>query len=308
MPTITFDRVSLCYGKHAALRDLSFTLKENTICGLLGRNGAGKTSLMALVASYRPPSAGAVLLDGELIFDNPRVMPQVAFVRNRNEEDNSNRVKECFRAASVFRPNWDDGYARKLLDQFGIPPEKRMNKLSMGMQASVRGIIGLAGRTPVTLYDEAYLGMDAAIRQLFIREILEDYMRYPRTIIFSTHFISEVENMLEEALVLSDGRALLHEDCDTLRARGTAIAGNATAVDELVRAFRLEPLGMRALGGQKEIIVFGEITGEQRTAAARLGLNFSRPPLQDLFVHITEKQKEDDNDEHKAMDRNQGGR
>jgi ABC-2 type transport system ATP-binding protein len=290
MPTITFEQVNLRYGKQAALRDLSFTIAENTICGLLGRNGAGKTSLLSLLASYRPPSSGSILLDGEPVFDNPRVMPLIGFVRNRNEESNTNRVQESLRVAALFRPNWDGDYARKLLDQFGIPLEKRMNKLSLGMQASVRGIIGIASRTPVTLYDEAYLGMDAAIRQLFVREILEDYMRFPRTILFSTHFISEVEKMLETVLVLSDGQMLLHEDCDALRARGAAISGNSSAVDELSAAFGWKPLSDRALGGQKEIIIFGEITEEQRTEAARLGLNFSQPPLQELFVHITEKQ------------------
>ncbi|GHT96549.1 ABC transporter [Spirochaetia bacterium] len=289
MPTITFEQVNLRYGKQAALRDLSFTIAENTICGLLGRNGAGKTSLLSLLASYRAQSSGRVLLDGEPVFDNPRVTPLIGFVRIRSEEGNSNRVKEELRMAALFRPNWDGDYALKLLDQFGIPLEKRMYKLSLGMQASVRGIIGIASRTPVTLYDEAYLGMDAAIRQRFVREILEDYMRFPRTILFSTHFISEVEKMLETVLVLSEGALLLHEDCDTLRARGAAISGNSSAVDEFCAAFGWKPLSGRTLGGLKEIIIFGEITGEQRTEAARLGLNFSQPPLQELFVHITEK-------------------
>jgi ABC-2 type transport system ATP-binding protein len=290
MPEILCEGVSLQYGKHEALRDISFTLKENTICGLLGRNGAGKTSLMALLASYRKANSGTMLIDGEPVFDNPRIMPQVAFVRNRNEENNSDRVKECLRAAAVFRPNWDMDYARKLLELFEIPANKRIYKLSLGMQASVRGIIGLAGRTPVTLYDEAYLGMDAAIRKLFIHEILEDYMRCPRTILFSTHFISEVENMLSEVLVIAGGRILIHEDCDTLRARGAAISGNSAAVDELCASFGWKPLNERTLGGLKEVIIFGEITEEQRSNAVRQGLSFSQPPLQDMFVHITEKQ------------------
>jgi ABC-2 type transport system ATP-binding protein len=290
VPDITFEHVTLVYRSQEALGDISFTIRENTICGLLGRNGAGKTSLMSLIASYRRPTKGSVRIGGEPVFNNPRVMPQVAFVHSRNEDGADDRVTERLSMASQFRPNWDADYALRLLEIFEIQPNKRIHALSLGMKASVNAIIGLAGRTPVTMYDEVYLGMDAAIRRSFIREILEDYMRFPRTVLFSTHFIGEVENLLEEVLVLSEGKVFLQDDMDNIRSKGLVISGDSAAVEEFIAALGLKPLDVRTLGTQKELIFFGGITQENRQQGERMGLSFSRPPLQELFIHMTEKQ------------------
>ena len=290
MADIVLDKVNLWYGKTHALKDISFTLRENTICGLLGRNGAGKTSLMALLASYRPASSGSLTYGGQTIFNNPEVMPQIAFIRNRNEAGSGSKVKEYLHTWAKFRPDWDEAYAEKLICDFEIPENKAMNALSLGMQATVRGILGLASRCPVTLYDEAYFGMDAVVRKRFIGEILEDYMRYPRTILFSTHFIGEVENMLEEVLVLSDGNILLHEESDSLRSKGITLTGDVAAVDKMVAALDAKLLSERFLGNQKEVVLFGTPSEAQKMQIDGLGLKLSQPSLQDLFIHITEKE------------------
>lgn len=288
MPDITCNNVDLFYGKNQALGDVSFTIKENTICGLLGRNGAGKTSLMSLLASFRQASSGEVLYDGKPLYDSAEAMPHIIFVYSRKTDASSMKVREYLRGCANFRPNWDDTYAKQLLSDFGINTNKSLDSLSLGQQASVYAISGLASRCPLTLYDEAYLGMDAAIRKRFIQEVLEDYLRVPRTIIFSTHFIGEIENMLEDVLVLDEGKVLLHENCDTLRGRGFAITGGVATVESFVEGLAIEVLSARQLGGQKEVVVYGELSAEQQSQASAQGLDLTQPSLQDIFVHITE--------------------
>lgn len=288
MPDITCKEVNLFYRKSQALCDVSFTLKENTICGLLGRNGAGKTSLMSVLASFRPASSGEVLYGDKPVFDNPEVMPHLSFIYNRNTDSSGFKVREYLKGFATYRPRWDQAYANRLLKDFGINEKKPMSSLSLGQQASVYAISGLASRCPVTLYDEAYLGMDAAVRKYFIQEILDDYMREPRTILFSTHFIGEIENMLEDVIVLNEGRVLMHENCDTLRGRGFTITGDVAQVDLFVASLEAEILSARQLGTQKELVLYGELSAEKRAQALVEGLMCSQPTLQDLFVHITE--------------------
>jgi ABC-2 type transport system ATP-binding protein len=284
---IEYNNVTLRYKKQDALDSVSFTLKENVICGVLGRNGAGKTSLLALIAAYRRPTAGTVRVFGENPYENPRVTPRVSFIYDKNEEYNGERVKNILKVHAAFRPNWDEAYARALCERFELPLKKRMSTLSRGQQAAVRGVIGLAGRAPVTLYDEAYLGMDAAYRKLFIGEILEDYMRHPRTILFSTHYIEEMDRLFGEAIILDRGRVVAHDDCDALRQRGVAIIGDAAAADAFTAGRKV--LSERALGSQKEIVVFGALTEAERAAAERSGLTLQHPSLQDLVIYMTGK-------------------
>ncbi|MDR3207596.1 MAG: ABC transporter ATP-binding protein [Oscillospiraceae bacterium] len=281
------ENVTLRYGRQAALEAVSFRVAENAICGLLGRNGAGKTSLLALLAAYRRPTSGAVRVLGADPYENARVMPQVALIYDKNESTSSLTVKNILALAAAFRPNWDADYAATLVKRFEVPVKKSLSVLSHGQRAAVHAVVGLAGRTPVTLYDEAYLGMDAAYRKLFIGEILADYMRYPRTILFSTHYIGEMEGLFSEAIVLDGGRVLLHEDCDTLRQRGVTVTGPGAAVDAFAAGRRV--LSARALGGQKEAVLYGALTEAERATARRDGLALSAAPLQDLFIHMTEK-------------------
>jgi ABC-2 type transport system ATP-binding protein len=214
-------------------------------------------------------------------------MSRTALVFDRTTEDQSGlKVKERIGLAARFRPEWDEDYARELLDRFEIPVKKTLGSLSRGARAAVQVIAGLASRAPLTMYDEAYLGMDAANRRLFINEILADFMRFPRTILFSTHYIGEMENLFSEVLIMDRGRLIAHEDCDRLREKGAAVSGEAAVVDRFIRG--REVLSERTLGRQKEAVLFGVMGEADKEEIRRLELTLSRPPLEELFIHLTE--------------------
>jgi ABC-2 type transport system ATP-binding protein len=271
----------------AALQNVSFTLADNTICGLLGRNGAGKTSLLALLAGYRRPTGGAVLIDGEDPYENPRIAHQTAFVTNLVEnESNPLTVRDYFKRAALLRPHWDAALANRLAKAFELPLKKSTTSLSRGMKSAVQVIMGMASRTQFTFYDEAYLGMDAANRKLFVNELLSDYAENPRTILFSTHYIQEMEGLFAEAIVLDKGRLLVHESCDTLRQRGVTITGAASEVERFVGNRKV--VSERSLGNTKEAVIFETLSEARRVEAHRLGLELSAVGLQDLFIYMTE--------------------
>ncbi|MEI4801982.1 ABC transporter ATP-binding protein [Bacillus sp. FJAT-51639] len=285
---INIENVSLKYGNTLALNNISLNLPEQAICGLIGRNGAGKTSLLSLLSAYRRPSSGTITISGENPYENRNIMPQIAYIYdNQNETENSLHVKDLFKITAALRPNWDAAYAEKLMKLFEIPMKKTMGALSHGMRSAVHVIIGLAGQTPITIYDEAYLGMDAAVRKLFISELLSDYTQRPKLILFSTHFINEMEGLFSEVIIINKGRVIAHDDCDTLRSKGTAVTGFSEAVDSFVNG--RESLLQRTLGRQKEAVLFGELSEQDRLDAAKAGLEFSQPSLQDLFIYMTEK-------------------
>ncbi|MDR1422811.1 MAG: ABC transporter ATP-binding protein [Coriobacteriales bacterium] len=226
---IEFTDVSLRYPgtREDALHKVSFRLPCDTICGLFGRNGAGKTSIMALLAGLRQPSAGTVRVFGQDPFENTSIVPHVSYIYLKNAPDdlmNAYKARRYLQMGALFRPQWDGDYARFLLKRFDIPEKKTASKMSQGQRAALRCVIGLASRAPLSIFDEAYLGMDAVYRHLFIDELLADYLRFPRTILFSTHYISEMERLFSEVLIIDDGRVLLHDEADTLRKEGQSLA------------------------------------------------------------------------------------
>lgn len=288
---INLENINLNYKDTKALKDITIEFPEHGICGLLGRNGAGKTSLLSLLSGYRQATSGRLTVNGQKLYENPDVLPRIAYIYN-NQKDvvGDYRVKDLIHITEVLRPNWDSSFANRLIKLFGIPLKKTMSSLSQGQKAAVHVTIGLAGQTPITLYDEAYLGMDAAMRKLFISELLEDYMQRPKLILFSTHYINEIENTFSDVLILHEGQMLAYDDCDTLRQKGTVITGNAEAVDLFIKD--KEMLSERTLGNQKEVVFYCELTEKERLSATNARLTISHPSLEDLFIYLTGKEGE----------------
>lgn len=214
-------------------------------------------------------------------------MSQVCFIQENGHMADGYYVKDALKLAAGCWPNWDAAYAERLINQFQLPMKKRISSLSRGMKSALGVTIGLASQAPVTIFDEAYLGMDAPSRYAFYDELLKNYMESSRTFILSTHLIEEVSNLFEEVLILDKGKLLLHEDTETLRQRGVSVTGPADRVDEFV--IGLSVLGEQKLGGVKSVTVFGELSQERVSRAHADGLELGPVPLQDLFVHLTKK-------------------
>ncbi|MGC6585660.1 ATP-binding cassette domain-containing protein [Paenibacillus sp. Dod16] len=282
---IQFDRLSVVYGDLEAVRNVSLHLPAGKIYGLLGRNGAGKTSLLSVLASFREPSSGSVTVGGEQPFENAKIMKEVSFIYDIDYKDETDKVKAAIESAARHRPHFDTGYALELARKFNLPLDKQLKELSKGMQSAFNVCIGLASRSPVTILDEVYLGMDAPSREIFYRELLEDQERHPRTFILSTHLVSEMDYLFEEVIIIHKGQFVLQDDYESLTSRGVSITGPAAKVDEYIQGMKV--LNVQQLGSTKAVMVYGELSEEAQLAAHRAGLEIGPISLQDLFIHLT---------------------
>ncbi|HDR7466982.1 TPA: ABC transporter ATP-binding protein, partial [Bacillus toyonensis] len=220
------------YKKKIAVNEVTISLEEHKIYGLLGRNGAGKTTLLNLLAGQIISSSGSVSILGENVFENSKAMQNICFVRVKEEAHLSYKVREIFKMCSMFYKNWDGEYAEKLADKFQLNMTEKYHKLSHGMQTVVGIIQGLASRAPITIFDEPTTGLDAAHRELFYSLLLEDYGEHPRTIILSTHLVEEVTHVIEEIIIIKEGRLVVQSSVEDLLQQGHIISGKKDKVDE----------------------------------------------------------------------------
>ncbi|WOO34872.1 ABC transporter ATP-binding protein [Anaerocolumna sp. AGMB13020] len=287
---IEVKNVSLKYKKFKALKDISFQLEDQKIYGLIGRNGAGKTSLLSILAGLREATEGVVTVSGEPLFENAEVMEQIRLIYQNDYKDEYRKVEQLIKASAKFSPNFDREYAKTLIKVFKLPKNRAANKLSKGMQSVLDVIIGLASRAPITIFDEAYLGMDAPTRVTFYKELLEEQVRHPRIIILSTHLVSEMDYLFDEVLILKNGSLLLQEEYETLTSKGVTITGGMKEVDEFVQGRRI--LGSEQLGGTKAVRLYEEELEQLEAKAHEKGLDVGPISLQDLFIYLTEDEAE----------------
>jgi ABC-type multidrug transport system, ATPase component len=272
------------YGSLAAVDDVSFRLEEGGIYGLLGRNGAGKTTLMSLLTGQEFATSGSISVFNESPVENAGVLERVCFIKESQKYPDDFKVKHVLRTAPWFFPNWDQDFADQLVEEFRVPVNTRMKKVSRGQFSAVGVIVGLASRAPLTFFDEPYLGLDAVARQLFYDRLLTDYAEHPRTVVLSTHLIDEVSDLLEHVLLIDDGRLIVDSPADELRGSATTLVGGRESVERFVGA--REVLHRDALGGLASITVAG-LSPEEKAAAKAAGLELGPVSLQQLVVRMT---------------------
>ncbi|QCR32246.1 ABC transporter ATP-binding protein [Lysinibacillus sp. SGAir0095] len=283
---IEVKNLSFQYRKQDALKDITFTVNENKVYGLLGRNGAGKTTLLSLLASFCEPSSGSITINGENPFENAKIMQHVNFVYNKDFREEADTLKNTLEDVRRYRPYFDLEYADHLIQKFKLAKDKPLKQLSKGMQSAVSVTIGLASRAPITIFDEAYNGMDAPTREIFYQELLEDQSEHPRIIIMSTHLVSEMDYLFDEVLILNKGELVIQEEYETLITKGASFTGSAEIVDSFVQP--MNQLNTKQLGSTKSVMVYGEISETVRKEAQVKGLEVGPISLQDLFIHLTE--------------------
>lgn len=286
--------LSLTIEKTDVLKDVSFSLEEGKIYGLLGRNGAGKTSLLSIISGLRNSETGSVHFNDKPLFEDAKAMESIGFyyqVSEMHEAMNAQKIAMLIDQTDAFRPSFDKTYALRLMKTFKLPIKKRVNQLSKGMQSTVWAVMGLASRLPITIFDEVYLGMDAPTRNKFYQELLEDHSKHPRTIILSTHLVAEMDHLFEKILVLDKGTLIVDEPYEELIEQGITLTGSAGTVDAFVQNY--DVLNEQLLGPTKSVAIYKKLDQEIKEDAVRKGLQLGRVSLQDLFIYMTEE----DNDE-----------
>ena len=274
--------------KHAsatALDAVTVSFEAGVIHGLLGRNGAGKTSLMSIASGQDWPTSGEVSVFGEHPHENEQVLPRICFVREDQRYIEDSLARHAFAAAAMAFPNWDQALADSLTEDFRVPAKTKIKKMSRGQRSAVAVIIGIASRAELTFFDEPYMGLDAVARQLFYDRLLRDYAEHPRTIVLSSHLIDEIAHLIENVVLIDQGRIMLDEPVDSLRGRAVTLIGDADTVRELTD-FR-QVLHTESLGRLTRTTALGALEDHEQQRARARGVEVLPVSLQQLIVHLT---------------------
>ncbi|KAA1028774.1 ABC transporter ATP-binding protein [Pseudonocardia sp. EV170527-09] len=280
---IAMHGVTKRYGSDVtALDDVTFALEENHIHGLLGRNGAGKTTAMQILTAQNFASSGRAEIFGEQPYENAPVLARTCFIRESLKYPDSYTVGHALRAAATVYPHWDQAFADQLVEEFALPRTRRAKKLSRGQVSAVGVIIGLASRAPLTFFDEPYLGLDAVARQLFYDRLLADYAEHPRTVVLSTHLIDEVSDLIEHVVLIDGGRILIDSDAEDLRGSAVTVTGPVEAVERFAGGH--VELHREQMGGFLRVTLSG--AASEPTPPE---LQFEPVSLQQLVVRTTQQ-------------------
>lgn len=285
MAIIEISNLSKSYGKHRVLDNISLKIEENKIYGLLGRNGAGKTTLLNLITNRIFPSKGVIKIDNQNIIENYNALSKVYLMTEQDLYPATLKVKEIFKWTKEFYKNFDMDYALVLSDKFGLNINKKYKELSTGYSSICKIIITLATQADILLFDEPILGLDANHREMFYKELMENYIKKPKTIILSTHIIEEVSEILEKVIIIKDGRVLGDKEVEDLLNESYLVSGAIVNVDEYIKDKKV--INVETMAGFKSATIMGKLKEVDREKLDKLSLEISKVELQKLFIYLT---------------------
>ncbi|MEY8752055.1 ABC transporter ATP-binding protein [Alkalicoccobacillus gibsonii] len=287
---VNVNQVSKKIEKNHILSDIHCSFKEDVIYGLLGRNGAGKTTLLNIISGKTLPDSGEVTVNGHQPFNHFDTLNQICFIRESKNFKPSLSIKTILKTMPAFYPNWNAEKALELLEIFDLPHHKKVSQLSKGMESALGIIVGIASRSPLTIFDEPYIGMDAHARQQFYEVLLEDYSEYPRTIILSTHLIDEVSDLFQEIYFMKKGQISMHQTVDQLQERSFLIKGPKEAIEAL--ATKGKVLDRSSFMGDYSITLYIEDAEELANLHIPASCSRQKLSLQQLMVYLTNHKEE----------------
>lgn len=277
------------YASGKGIEDVSLEVREGEMFGFLGPNGAGKTTTIRLLLDFLRPDAGfAKVLGLDCQKDSLQVRRLIGFLPGEVHLEERLSGEELLAALSRFRGGVDARYRRELCERLEIASalSRPIRTYSKGMKQKIAIVQALMHRPRLLLLDEPTEGLDPLVQQRFF-ELLAEARAAGGTVFMSSHVLSEVERNCDRVALIRDGRLLVTEQVEALKARATRKVEALLAEEASAEAFALDGVEARAHGGGRWTFV---VTGEIDPLIKRLSsftvrdLVVLRASLEEIFL------------------------
>jgi ABC-2 type transport system ATP-binding protein len=264
------------YGTHVALDQVNFSVQSGRIVGLIGRNGAGKTTALKAILGLTPHTGSVSVFGLDPSRERNALMKDVCFIADTAVLPRWLRVANAIDYVEGVHPRFQRARAEEFLSHTDIRQRSRIGELSKGMITQLHLALILAIDARLLVLDEPTIGLDLIYRRQFYDTLLNDYFDHERTILLTTHQVEEVENLLTDVLFVDRGHIVLDASVEAIAERYIQVN---VATDQIEAARALHPFYERQIFGRPTMLF------EDQTRGALSGLGELRTPgIADLFV------------------------
>lgn len=202
------------FGKSHAVDHLDLRVAPGTVYGFIGPNGAGKSTTIRMLMGLLRPTDGVARVLGQRVAGRAEsVKHRIGYVPEEHRMYGWMRVHEIIGFCRRFYANWDDAQCAMLVDRFGLPRDRKVKHLSKGMRVKLALLLAVAHGPDLLILDEPTSGLDPLVREEFLDGVLRTICDGARTVLFSSHTLSDVQRLADRVGLLHEGRLLA--DCAT---------------------------------------------------------------------------------------------
>ena len=214
---IKAENLTKSFGDFVALSGITCSIPQGCIYGMVGSNGAGKSTFLRLVTGVYKADAGTVCIDGAPVFDNPAVKNQMAYVPDELYFLSGSSMDRMAGLYAAIYPRFDRERYRSLTAAFRLDPRKSLNTFSKGMRRQAATILAVSTRPQSMFVDETFDGLDPVMRNLVKNLITQDVLEHQATAIITSHSLRELEDTCDQLALLHKGGLVLESDIQNLK-------------------------------------------------------------------------------------------
>ena len=286
-PVVTFDSVQRWFGNQVVLKGLSFQVMPGQVYALLGRNGAGKTTALRILLGFLAPHVGSVaVLDCDSTALSPQVRGRIGYVGEEHRLYATMTVAGAVAFEAGTRPTFRRAFADQALQRCGLRPSQRIPRLSRGQRATLSLVLAVASNPELLVCDDPALGLDVVMRREFLDALIDLLADTGCTVLFSSHFLTDVERIADRVGILHDGSLLVDATLDDIKRRVLRCVWLPKPGATLPSGPQVLRIGARR-GGHELLLL-----DAQRALLADLAAHGElspplAPSLEDLFLDLT---------------------
>ena len=216
-PVVRMHALAKRFGAKQVLEDVSATAMPGDVVAVLGKNGAGKTTLLELLLGFGPPSSGTAEVFGHPSMALPEAAKaRIGFVPQQDELIDLLTGAQQLRIVESFHRRWDRALVERLTQEWQVPLGRRVSSLSLGERQKISLLLALGHRPELLVLDEPVASLDPIARRDFLRQLLTSD-HDGRTVLFSSHIVSDLERAANKAWIVKDGRLAWQGELDALK-------------------------------------------------------------------------------------------
>jgi ABC-type multidrug transport system ATPase subunit len=217
---IEVSNVTVRYGRLTAVDEVTLNVPRGSVYALLGRNGAGKSSLVRCLLGQRQPDAGVIRAFGQDVWTRrAALMQRIGVVSEEADAPPEMTIDQLERFCSELYAHWDHKEINARFDRFEVSRRSRFGALSKGQKKQVLLALALAMSPELLVLDDPTLGLDVVARKSLFEEVIAELADRGITVFLTTHDLAGIETLADRVAIMRDGAAVVEEDLDALKAR-----------------------------------------------------------------------------------------
>ncbi len=284
MSVLVCENCSKILQKKEIIKNFSYNFLENQVYAILGKSNSGQNELLNLITGRIMLTEGQIFLDGLPFGNHHRHINKICFIASDMRFSGQTNILQIFKMMASFYPNWDSYYAYELLLHYNIKHHTAFKQLTINQKTILIGILGLASRANITVFDNPMESVDLKDRYDFFNFLYQHQGKYPRTFILSTNLIDEIDYLVDKILLMDHGKLIAHFTIEEIKENFRYLTGKTEVLKSLISGVKI--IGVEERGKTLTVCIREKLKKDEIRKYQKYLIKISEVPIQKIFIYL----------------------